>query len=244
MEMDIGISASLAIVTILMAYLGVHVTLHPAESDSKRRAYKAGFFVCAGIAVALVVLQGARNGATQTANINAMSSLQKDVKDAKTETERVRTDLEKSHAEVLAEIARRQQAETDMKLMVQATGQQTRSGVAEDLRKAPINLSVNGENRSLSEAQCNGLAKLSAQGRALTDKLFQTRGANDTRLEISKWFQAVCDTLASSSQCEAFMSSPTPSTVWNDYPVEDGGFSRSIRGRTEHLSGLLGRLCR
>jgi hypothetical protein len=64
--MDIAISAVLAILTILMGYLGVHVTLHPAESPSTARRYKIAFVFCAILTVCLVVWQGVRNSQTQS----------------------------------------------------------------------------------------------------------------------------------------------------------------------------------
>jgi len=57
--MDILIAAALTLVSIAMAYLGVHVTLHPLnESSPARFWYKAGFFVCGIAAVSLVTTQG------------------------------------------------------------------------------------------------------------------------------------------------------------------------------------------
>jgi hypothetical protein len=65
--LDIIISTALAVLTILMAYLGVHVTLHPAHSPQKKKRYTYGFGCCAIVAVGLVLWQGIRNGSTQAA---------------------------------------------------------------------------------------------------------------------------------------------------------------------------------
>jgi hypothetical protein len=62
---DIAISTGLAILTIAMGYLGVHLTMHPAESARERLWYKAGFCVSAALMVALVVWQGIRNATGQ-----------------------------------------------------------------------------------------------------------------------------------------------------------------------------------
>ncbi len=43
---EIAMAVSLWVLTLITAYLGVHVTLHPAESASEKRRYKIGFCVC------------------------------------------------------------------------------------------------------------------------------------------------------------------------------------------------------
>ncbi len=63
--LDIAISAALAILTIVMAYLGVHVTLHPTEDPKTIRRYKWGFVASAALAVLLVIFQGVRNALSQ-----------------------------------------------------------------------------------------------------------------------------------------------------------------------------------
>lgn len=65
MFVDVFLSALLAAITILMGYLGVHVTLHPTESDRTRLIYKIGFCACAVISVGLVIWQGVRNARSQ-----------------------------------------------------------------------------------------------------------------------------------------------------------------------------------
>jgi hypothetical protein len=60
MWIDVGISAGLAILTMVMGYLGVHLTMHPAESRKARRVYKGAFCSCAILMVILVVCQGIR----------------------------------------------------------------------------------------------------------------------------------------------------------------------------------------
>jgi hypothetical protein len=73
MAFDIAISATLAVVTIGLGYLGVHVTLHPAKSPQHKKWYKVGFLCFGLVAVALVIWQGIRNGNKQieaTADLN------------------------------------------------------------------------------------------------------------------------------------------------------------------------------
>src|ERR1700748_1098336 len=66
MALDIIIAILLAAFTILMAFLGVYVTLHPAESDQIKRKYKVGFGLCALAACGLIGWQTYRNGAAQS----------------------------------------------------------------------------------------------------------------------------------------------------------------------------------
>jgi hypothetical protein len=37
-------------------------------------------------------------------------------------------------------------------------------------------------------------------------------------------------------QCEAFRAAPRKADLWAGYPANDGGYSQTLRGRTEYLS--------
>jgi len=139
MVLDIALSASLAVCTIVMAYLGVHVTLHPPnESARARKLYKAGFVICGVCSVGLVIWQGVRGRDAQVASAHRIDALQDDVRAAKIETQNARHDVER-------ESTRRGQAEKDLAIIVQATGKSTREGVAEDFKKTSIEVKVNGQ---------------------------------------------------------------------------------------------------
>lgn len=63
----------------------------------------------------------------------------------------VRGDLQTVHGQVQtltanqqAEVGRREQAEKDLAIIVQGTGKATRRGVADDLRKSPLQVDLNG----------------------------------------------------------------------------------------------------
>jgi hypothetical protein len=135
---DVGISVVLGLLTLAMAYLGVQMTLHPPEDDAKKTRYKWGFAFLSVANVALIVLQGVRNGQTQ-------SDLQTDVREARDQAKSARTELQTVRAELEREGVRRQQAEKDLGLIVRQAGSETRSGVAEDFRKAPIQVQLNGQ---------------------------------------------------------------------------------------------------
>jgi len=98
-----------------MAYLGVHVTLHPPnESAKETRNYKIGFIVCGVLTVALVITQGIRTNRAQQDSDSQIAGLRSDAQAAKTEAEGAKTEVQK-------ESARRQQAEADLAAV--ATGE-------------------------------------------------------------------------------------------------------------------------
>jgi hypothetical protein len=143
--LDISISTALAILTIVMAYLGVHVTLHPpGESVRTQRLYKGGFLLCGIVAVSLVILQGVRANRAQQGSANQITNLESDIRSAKTEAQNARTEVSNARTEVQNESARRQQAEKDLLLTIQGTTAATRKGVAEDIRKTPLKVSGAG----------------------------------------------------------------------------------------------------
>lgn len=63
---DILIAVGIALLTAVMAYMGVHVTLHP-PIDAKKGQWRYGFILVGIAAVALIALQTWRNGASQAA---------------------------------------------------------------------------------------------------------------------------------------------------------------------------------
>jgi hypothetical protein len=143
---DIFVSASLAALTMVMAYLGVHVTLHPPnESPRAQYLYKLGFFVCGLLAVALVITQGVRAGRSQRRSANEISDLKGTVVSVRGQLGNVETATALLRSEQTAEIARRQQAEKDLALIVQGSGKAVREGVVADIKKSPISVQINGQ---------------------------------------------------------------------------------------------------
>jgi len=65
--LDIVVAIATALITALTAYLGIHVTLHPAESPCSKKLYKAGFILSGAMGVALVGIQSYRNNVAQGA---------------------------------------------------------------------------------------------------------------------------------------------------------------------------------
>jgi hypothetical protein len=62
---------------LLTAYLGVHVTLHPAETDRSRRIYKWSFGVCGVVACILIGVQTYYGNQTQVALETKLDKIQR-----------------------------------------------------------------------------------------------------------------------------------------------------------------------
>jgi hypothetical protein len=150
MWLDIAISAALALLTIGMGYLGVHVTLHPAESPRARRWYKIGFSACAIGAVGFVVWQGVRNGNSQRTFTKRIGGLEENLAGT-------RQQVADARGEEKTESTRRQQAEKDLALFIQGIGKKTRDGVAEDIKKSPIKVELNGAQTEQAPLQVEGI---------------------------------------------------------------------------------------
>jgi len=157
---DILISAALAILTIVMAYLGVHVTLHPADSTRAKRWYKIGFSSCAMVAVALVVWQGVRNG-------EAQAGFQRTVENAAQSAQRASQRIDGLQRDEQTEIARREQAERDLAIIVQGTGKSTREGVVDDIKKSPIKVELNGAQPETAPLQSEDVRIVSSVERSI-----------------------------------------------------------------------------
>jgi len=78
--LDIVIAIALMGDSVLMAYLGVHVTLHPADSDKTRFRYKVGFGLCALLACALIGWQTYRNDVAQSELKQELSRIESNTK--------------------------------------------------------------------------------------------------------------------------------------------------------------------
>ena len=211
--MDIVISTALTVVSIAMAYLGVHVTLHPPnESSHARFWYKAGFFVCGVVAVSLVSTQGIRGRNSQRSAANQIEALRQDVKAA-------RTEAQNANQEVQGESSRRQQAERDLAIIIQSSGRATREGIAQDLRKIPLKVEVNGqpiqdlgEKKRIREALGNYMQR----GMDLRDRCATDVPEKELEAEAQGWFgdvqQYLRQNLDSSYLNQFLLTHPDPLT--------------------------------
>lgn len=225
--LDIFISASLATLTMVMAYLGVHVTLHPPnESPGAQRWYKIGFLACGLLALGLVITQGVRNNRSQKNSTNQIANLRQDINGAKTKAEECKSEAANATQEVQRESDRRKQAERDLVIAIQASGQATRTGIAQDLRKIPLKVEVTGkpadtpERRRIREV----LGNFVRNGMTIRDQLASasTVPLSQTEADGQRWFEAVQIYLQAnlgSSYVSQFIltnTEPTPSDVTAD----------------------------
>ena len=66
-----------ALFTLATAYLGVHVTIHPAETDKHKLFYKIAFWACGVIACTFIGIQSYRGVKTQSALQIQLNKIQK-----------------------------------------------------------------------------------------------------------------------------------------------------------------------
>lgn len=80
--MDIAIAGLIALFTCAIAYMGVHVTLHPPESAEEKRNWKIGFLAAAALICICVLIQAVRNGRQQGSMEKSIANLNGSLKDA------------------------------------------------------------------------------------------------------------------------------------------------------------------
>lgn len=131
------LSTVLAVFSIGMTYLGVHVTIHPPTQKESIRRSKLTFFVMGICALCLVIGQGARTSLTQMHALSQIETLTDDVKS--------------THKLLTVESTKREQAEKDLAIIVENSGRSTRAGVAADLRSAPVKVSLEKTAREHAE---------------------------------------------------------------------------------------------
>jgi hypothetical protein len=245
---DIFISASLAALTILMAYLGVHVTLHPPnESPRARYWYKVGFFICGLLAVSLVITQGVRANKSQRTANNQIASLRQDIGGAKTEAEGAKSEAASARQEVQRESDRRQQAERDLATIIQASGQATRVGITQDLRKIPLKVEVTGkpadtpERKQIREA----LGNFVRDGMRIRDQLgTSTAPVSQVEADGQRWFEAVQAYLRAnlgSSYVSQFLLTNTEISP-SDIPAEKLSLWHGLNERIQTLNKFIDEL--
>jgi hypothetical protein len=79
MLIDVSISTALAILAIVMAYLGVHITMYTPDSPRKKLWFKIGFCSCATVTISLVIWQGIRNSKVQAFLQTQIAEFQKKI---------------------------------------------------------------------------------------------------------------------------------------------------------------------
>ncbi|PYP92774.1 MAG: hypothetical protein DMG65_03010 [Candidatus Angelobacter sp. Gp1-AA117] len=77
MWMDIAIAVGLALITALMGYLGVHVTLHPQSDPKQISRFKYGFAFCVAAAIGLIAWQTVRSTNQQRENSALLARIER-----------------------------------------------------------------------------------------------------------------------------------------------------------------------
>jgi hypothetical protein len=80
MWLDVSLAVLMCVVTSYMAYLGVHVTLHPTEEPRKQKCYKIQFWICCGTALVLIAVQTVKNAQTQSAIRRQLANIERNTK--------------------------------------------------------------------------------------------------------------------------------------------------------------------
>jgi len=142
--MDIAISIGIALLAAVMAYLGVHVTLHPPATPRSRLAYKIGFGSCVAATVIMIFWQGLRTSRSQAAMSDKVTGLTGQLTTLRGDLAGEKRQLDETITALKGESERRQKAERDLADTVKRVGESTRTGVAEDVRKSPIKVTVTG----------------------------------------------------------------------------------------------------
>jgi hypothetical protein len=166
---------AIALPTILSA-VGVLVSLRAPKSEH-HRAWRVALIVV-GVAISGVTwVQQGRSRRTHEREVSELygriTALNGQIGALQGELTGLRTSLrvltsKSDHLALKAdqESARRQQAEKDMQLMVQAAFHATRTGVADDLRKAPINVAVS-DAVPINQAKMDALVSVVLRGRTV-----------------------------------------------------------------------------
>jgi hypothetical protein len=205
----------------------------------RKRKYRYWFAIVGVVLSGLIYLQQHR---ARVARANETQALTERIGEVQRETEKLRHEQQ-------AEIARRQQAERDLAIIIQGVGQSTRSGIAEDIRRSPITVNVESgasariaEERQKVQAQ---VANLMNEGKTLRDA-WEARlrkpngGQGQIASEVQRWHERTAEYLKTIPRGNVylarFQTSPRPSGA---YPV---GIEVRLAGIWDILLGNLSRL--
>jgi hypothetical protein len=248
MALDVVISAILALLTIGMAYLGVHVTLHPPQESPRAQFwYKAGFCLCGLLTVSLVAWQAIRNSKAQQGATHQIETLRLDIEGARAEARNAKDEAQGAKREVQNESNRREQAERDLAIIVQASGRSTRQGVAEDIRKSPIKVEVNGGSiqdpaeRAKHEEMEKRLTDYTQQAVVIMNRCRVTEAHPEFGDAAGKWESETYNYLVSTkpSYAARFRAATGPSYAFNNVPQVNENVWNWVNIRNQVLSEIL-----
>lgn len=170
----------LGVVTLYMAYLGVHVTLHPTEEPRKRRWYKIQFWVCGGVAVLLIAWQTGRNAQTESAIRRQLADIERNTKTPPT----VQTTVNVPPAQIItgdeAEKAKRAAAREGLAAFIPEADMLYAAPCTVELSPAP--LGVEAACKKKKDAFDKKVENYMRTNRAYIDSSYLVRFKNDGEL--------------------------------------------------------------
>lgn len=132
----------------ILSVLGVLVSVK-APHSKHHTAWRIGLFVLGVLISVATFWQQSRSRSAHAAEVavlnGSLTSVRSDLSNVQTQTTALQNQVKDLTSAQQAEVGRRQQAEKDLAIIVQASGKATRQGVAEDIRKSPIQVEVNGQ---------------------------------------------------------------------------------------------------
>jgi hypothetical protein len=191
--------------------------------------------------VGLVITQGIRTDRSQKNSTNQIVNLRQDINGAKTKAEECKSEVQR-------ESDRRTQAERDLVIAIQASGQATRAGISQDLRKVPLKVEVTGKPADTPERKQirETLGNFVRDGMRIRDQLASTSVTPPSQVQADgqRWFEAVQVYLQAnlgSSYVNQFLLTYTEMTP-NDIMAERLPLWHGLNERVQTLSKFIDEL--
>ena len=147
------------------------------------------------VGVALSVLIYLQQDRARTTHAKESTDLADKLGQLRKETEKLRGETDQLRSEHKTEVARRQQAERDLAIIVESTGRSTRTGVADDIRKSPISVNIQGQPTAKAAAKKRrireALAAYMQQGTSLRDRCRTDDPNSKLEQEADAWYVEV-----------------------------------------------------
>lgn len=145
--LDYFLNTAVILLPTILSLVGVLVSIKAPHS--KHHTWMRLSLIALGIVVSGVTFwqqsRSQKAHAAEVAGLNGtLSSVRGELKDVQSQTTDLQLQVKTLTGDQQTEVARRQQAEKDLMLALQSTSRATRQGVAEDIRKTPLKVSVSG----------------------------------------------------------------------------------------------------
>jgi hypothetical protein len=176
---------------------------------------------------------------------------QEDVRSARDDAKAARDETDKLRGELSSENARRIQAERDLALIVSSSGEATRKGVADDIRKSPITIEIKGvvpgspEERKKRLQIVKALANYMQIGQSLRNRCGMDPPESALESDADKWFTDVRSFLndnLDSSFVAQFSSTKPTLFIPNNVPEKRIPLWHGLNQRVEILDKFIDQL--